>query len=393
MASSPQLSSNCCSEYMVSDRPWDLSSVDHTIRKRFSQQLAASSVMFDKVTQNSTANVNDLLAARGAIEKALSRVAEDTKSYNNAQMEAIASLGSQMKSTRDYIQNFSDKPSKAARGKKTHELILAELLFEEMPSRSELICEAYSQTYNWIYRDSSIGFERWLRTGKGFFWICGEAGSGKSTLMKYVGSNPKTRSLLEQWAGKPNRLIIVSCYFWYLGTSLQKSMEGLLRSILYQIFAAWPEVIEAVVPDMWAACQDSTDYMPAWTKARMIAALTKVTASCISDPHRNPRASDPHFCLFIDGLDEYSGDLTELLDILKRLSQNPRVKLCVSSRPWNAFRNAYSCVPSLRLEDLSKSDILRYTAEKLRQAAARTMPVPEERLVEDMITEVSSTLR
>jgi len=120
-----------------------------------------------------------------------------------------------------------------------------------------------------------------------------------------------------------------------------------------------------------------------------MAALVKVAASCTSVPKQTPQDSNVYLCLFIDGLDEYLGDFAELLDFLEGLSQNPQIKLCVSSRPWNAFHRVYSRMPSLRLEELSKSDILRYTAEKLREAAARAKPVPNAKLLEEITREIS----
>ncbi len=60
--------------------------------------------------------------------------------------------------------------------------------------------------------------------------------------------------------------------------------------------------------------------------------------------------------LLIDGLDEFHGDhlqqlnLIDLLYDLIRLSSN--VKMCVSSRPWNIFANAFHANPSLKVESL-----------------------------------------
>lgn len=42
----------------------------------------------------------------------------------------------------------------------------------------------------------------WLREGKGILHVLGKLGSGKSTLMKYLGEETPTRQLLQQWAGQ-----------------------------------------------------------------------------------------------------------------------------------------------------------------------------------------------
>ena len=39
------------------------------------------------------------------------------------------------------------------------------------------------------------------------------------------------------------------------------------------------------------------------------------------------------FCLFIDGLDEYEGEHSELVELLSSFAASPNIKLCLSSRP------------------------------------------------------------
>jgi hypothetical protein len=42
----------------------------------------------------------------------------------------------------------------------------------------------------------------WMSSGARIFHISGKLGSGKSTLMKYLCDNNRTKSLLKEWAGK-----------------------------------------------------------------------------------------------------------------------------------------------------------------------------------------------
>jgi hypothetical protein len=75
------------------------------------------------------------------------------------------------------------------------------------------------------------------------------------------------------------------------------------------------------------------------------------------------------FCIFIDGLDEYHGAVEKLVDILETISINSNVKICVSSRPWIEFIDAYggNTEQLLKLEDLTKNDIRRYAADRFGQ--------------------------
>lgn len=76
----------------------------------------------------------------------------------------------------------------------------------------------------------------------------GKAGSGKSTLMKLLATDDGTLDSLRRW-GAGDRLLVFSFYFWNSGTPLQKSLEGLFRSILLQALQECPELGEKLFPD------------------------------------------------------------------------------------------------------------------------------------------------
>jgi hypothetical protein len=78
-------------------------------------------------------------------------------------------------------------------------------------------------------------------------------------------------------------------------------------------------------------------------------------------------ASDTKFCFFIDGLDEYEGaasDVIELVDILKSFTN---IKTCVSSRPWNEFENHFGKDSpwKLYIHELTRNDIRLYVEDTL----------------------------
>jgi hypothetical protein len=101
-------------------------------------------------------------------------------------------------------------------------------------------------------------------------------------------------------------------------------------------------------------------------------------------------------CLFIDGLDEYKGNPLDLIEIIRDLASVPDgdIKLCVSSRPWTAFRNAFEArIPNLRVEDLSRPDIHHYVDKHIRrgllqaQHDSHSSPISTEAL--DLIEEIA----
>ncbi len=63
------------------------------------------------------------------------------------------------------------------------------LQFEQIHSRRATIKEAYKRTCYWLV--DHPGYNTWLDPAqyprhRGFFWISGKPGAGKSTLMKFI---------------------------------------------------------------------------------------------------------------------------------------------------------------------------------------------------------------
>ncbi len=178
--------------------------------------------------------------------------------------------------------------------------------------------------------------------------ISGKAGSGKSTLMSYICEDPRTIKSLKTWAGtKGSKLITPKFFFWSPGSVMQKSSVGLLRSLLYQIFQEHPEI--APLPGRHEPLSD-------WTERR----LTKIFQSITSDV-----LSSYRMCLFIDGLDEFSGDHDALVTMFGDLAQNPNLKAVLSSRPYPKFDTAFGSSAMLKLQDLTRDDIKKFVSDKL----------------------------
>ncbi|KAF2213466.1 hypothetical protein CERZMDRAFT_39099 [Cercospora zeae-maydis SCOH1-5] len=197
-----------------------------------------------------------------------------------------------------------------------------------------------------------------------------KAGSGKSTLMKHLSSHAKIKNLLRKWAEKAllketgyslnKPLTFVQIYFWYLGIDLQRSEEGLLRSVLFQILSASRVLVPIAAADRWKSARDAINATDPWEidshLAELRTSLDQV-AEC---------TSDRRFAFFVDRLDEYKADHHGLVQLLQSLARNPDFKFCVSSRPWNAFVNAFGSQEDVFvLEDLTRGDIRNYVRARL----------------------------
>jgi hypothetical protein len=114
--------------------------------------------------------------------------------------------------------------------------VLGCLNFRKMTDRFDEVPSAHNETFGWVFRDPAESdkpwgnFTEWLECGSGCYWICGKAGSGKSTLMKYIHENEATYVALKRWAGTAT-LVTASFFFWNIGSPLQKSQPGLIRSL------------------------------------------------------------------------------------------------------------------------------------------------------------------
>jgi len=230
--------------------------------------------------------------------------------------------------------------------------LLERLYFPEMTDRQDRIVEAHKETFRWILdsrKESTpwTSFTAWLQEGSGLYWITGKAGSGKSTLMKYIYNDPRTTRFLQHWCGDAP-LVVAAFYFWNSGVDMQMSEMGLLQAILYQLLVSHKELIHRLFPERWEAYSLFSDDPHPWSRAELRRAF-----SLLAD--EDPTATK--FCFFIDGLDEFDGDHSELNSLLRTVASSSHIKICVSSRPWTVFEDAFGNKSFLMLQDLTYQDI------------------------------------
>ncbi|KAI1084093.1 hypothetical protein F5B20DRAFT_365513 [Whalleya microplaca] len=245
------------------------------------------------------------------------------------------------------------------------ETILTSLNFDQRPVRHEAIPEAHTRTFRWILGQGTLassspahGFTKWLQDGDGVYWISGKPGSGKSTLMKFIAQHIQTMSHLSSWSGS-GRLVVASHFFWSAGFPVQRSREGLLRSLLYDILSRVPELIPNCCEQRWRQSKQKVFMEKQWS----LFELQDVLRSIVTQEEFPMK-----FCFFIDGLDEFEGDSFDICHTLLDLCASPHVKMCISSRPWNVFETylGQSKENKLYVQDLTGDDIRNYVESELR---------------------------
>ena len=86
-----------------------------------------------------------------------------------------------------------------------------------------------------------------VQTDSPLVWISGKAGSGKSTLMKYLYWPLQLQEFLQiRASGSPS--ILSGFLFYERGVSvLQRSREGLMRAMLHQVLEQRPDLASIIV--------------------------------------------------------------------------------------------------------------------------------------------------
>jgi hypothetical protein len=282
--------------------------------------------------------------------------------------------------------------------------ILDNIYFTSMHDREDTIHDAEMGTFGWLFPDEQpplddndnakgtyddeqrkksfkeeqekraaarSSFLAWLRTDNGIYHISGKAGSGKSTLMKYLCNHDRTNAELMRWAGD-KKLAFARFFFWKAGDDLQKSLQGLYRSLLFEVLRQCPELIPMVFPSQWERLQASSQCVADKTLFRhhhLLDAFKILIRHSTFTKHR--------FCFFIDGLDEYDSDAvdhTTLATNLRSWACGEDIKICVSSRPHLEFHQVFSGSSDRRihLHELTRYDIYLYSCHMIEQAMAST---------------------
>lgn len=316
---------------------------------------------------------------------------------------------------------------------KAQSLLLAWIQYDSMLDRQNRIAIAHESTFQWIFHDDPTeisnsntrdwsSFPKWLESDEQVYWITGKAGSGKSTLMKFLCSptnqiiqtkpcqDPQDCKVDEEsdQAGQPDssqdlreirfgheqsdqdnqpeslqglqenslsqersrchpylrrwantsRLVVACFYFWNSGMELQMTTMGLLRTILYQICAQRPDLLPNLMPELWESACLFDRLVQHWPTSNFLEIVSRAIRLL---------SEDSKICIFIDGLDEFGNDHEELISMVHSLTeQHAHVKLCVASRPWNIFQRTLGHNANLRLEDLTFDDIKIFVQSKFK---------------------------
>ncbi|KAI9656830.1 MAG: hypothetical protein M1821_003469 [Bathelium mastoideum] len=364
-----------------------------------------SQLLSSEINQRSSEVITAILTTRDGTSRAIGT----RKKLVDSTKETRAAVGpSNLKSikfskehgTSDETDGFSPGFTTKDISSSYEERILNALHFRGINERYSSISEAHKQTFEWIWADfsdlSGGGYHgqapRWDHLGQWLYssqekpqrcyWISGKAGSGKSSLMKYLQGDSRTVAHLKDWAGGAD-LLAPSFYFWYAGTELQRSHAGLLRSILLEILSKRHDLIPALFPDTCRSIISGELF------GRIEVSYSELKSALSRLIDNMP--SDLKICFLLDGLDEYTGDLNELCDLLLGLCNCDSIKILVSSRPVPVCVSRFDLHPKLRLQDLTRNDILHYVLDNLgSHPLCERMELGEPGITQQLVKTVTS---
>jgi hypothetical protein len=225
-----------------------------------------------------------------------------------------------------------------------------------MTSRRNDVALAHQDTCEWLFKTPS--FRSWknrsdLQSNNGILWIKGHPGVGKSTLMKH---------LLRYCEAKFKGHDIAFYFFNARGGLLEKSLLGMLRSLMIQLLEQDSFLQERFIPLFPSKRSRHGESDWSWDTAELKAFLLQ--------EYKRFKRQDTLF--LIDGLDECNhSEAQEIVDFLEDLSENAiqsesSLRICLSSRhyPHIDMKKKVELVVEQQAEH--DQDIFKYVQSKLK---------------------------
>ncbi|KLO92474.1 Uncharacterized protein LW93_12048 [Fusarium fujikuroi] len=251
-----------------------------------------------------------------------------------------------------------------------HKEILNSLDFGQIDARNLIIKAAHSKTCRWFLKHPD--YLSWIDQQQtpqhhGFLWIRGKPGTGKSTIMKFISLESKKKDL-------KHRSLTASFFFNARGEMLEKTVSGMYRSLLLQLFHGFPD-LESILDDPDLLPRHQSGCPPLNTLKDMLrVAVAKL--------------GQRSFRCFIDALDECDEqqvlDLVEYFEDLASQCTEDNIDLgvCFSSRHYPYIDIKYGIRVILEEQTGHASDLENYIKSNLRVKDRPLLAELQEKILE-----------
>ncbi len=197
--------------------------------------------------------------------------------------------------------------------------------------------------------------------------------------MKFIVKDERTQKCLATEAGDlPHKLL---CYYFYdiseLPTQQERSLDGLLHYILYQLLGSFPNLQRKIsnlfTQKVLPRCHGTSGNLTSpWSLEHLKDALMEISKQ---------KYVHGKICLFVDGFDECQGDSGQALDFVlswlgRMQTSGLKVKICIASRYIHGIMERLKPSlqrPSLELHEWTRDDIQKYVQDHLNDAVGRSI--------------------
>ena len=230
-----------------------------------------------------------------------------------------------------------------------------------MYAREGRVESAAQDTGDWLLKRQD--FQDWaqrkrLNEHHGFFWIQGNPGSGKSTLMK------KAYSHIQHLSQDPSS-VIAAFFFNARGSEIEKSPTGLFRTLLHAL-CQHISALRAIVMKVYHRNQALLNPSWEWQSYELKELLSSVVTTSI--------LGQRNLILCVDALDEC--DLIGAKSVIQffenlassSIVEGTKFNVCLSSRYWPIFSIQHCFKTRVELEN--HGDIASYIQQHMKTMQA-----------------------
>jgi ankyrin repeat protein len=231
----------------------------------------------------------------------------------------VADVVDEFQSSVSSLHRLSNKHRLSDEQRKT---IKDSLQFKQRDARLLTLKQAQTKTCQWLLKNSK--YTDWMHADKiqqhrGFFWIKGKPGSGKSIMMKFLFSHAK-----KTMRGS----IVLSFFFNARGETLEKTTTGLYRALVLQLLEKAPQT--------WTAFEDDDDLDARLNLIRQSGwedeVLRQIFVRCLQ------KLENKRVVCFVDALDECPEaairDMISLFEEIGEMDSTAEFRVCFSSRHY-----------------------------------------------------------
>ncbi|KAH8891229.1 hypothetical protein GQ53DRAFT_151968 [Thozetella sp. PMI_491] len=225
---------------------------------------------------------------------------------------------------------------------------LRSLHYDDIGAAESAIDDPLPDSFSWAWSNHESSVLSWTRSQQSIYWVRGKPGSGKSTFMKHIASSIRS---MHKKSPEAAFSVVATHFFRFDGSPLERSIEGFLRAILWQVLRRHEQTFETLMPLFFDIKLNRSTVT--WKANDLETALLNIC-----------QALPKPILVFLDALDEF-GDGFRIATYCRGLAEkcSPSLKLCMSSRDnpdiFHALNNNEPC-SGIAMEWFVSEDIRHY---------------------------------